>query len=215
MTLNSNNPKKSSDVIKLKDIFKGMLTLGGGKEEGINFFPSSTDGVLGALAPWIAILVVVSGFKLFSAFQTNKAHQLIVISSFLFRLCTILLIPFFIHFFSVYWKKEAFWKRTVAGYCWCQWMPVFDLMIGVMVVSLLAFSPSIFFGFIAVLMVLYIAYMIWISWITVKAGLQVNNKQSLMVVASIIASDIILFFILLICNADVFVKTFQELPVAH
>ena len=86
MTLNSNNQKKSSDS-KLKDIFKGMLALGGGKEEGINLFPSSTDGVLSALAPWIALLVVIDGFNILSVVQAKKAYLFIfTISLFLYKL---------------------------------------------------------------------------------------------------------------------------------
>ena len=177
MTLNSNNQKKSSDS-KLKDIFKGMLALGGGKEEGINLFPSSTDGVLSALAPWIALLVVI-------------------------------------HSFSVLWHKERFWKRTDSSYCWCQWMPILDLIIGMMIVSLPGFTPSIILGFMAVLMILYLAYMIWISWMTIKVGLQINNRQSLIVVISLFFSEIILLFVLSICNSDTLVRLSHELSAVH
>lgn len=215
MTLNSNNQKKSSDS-KLKDIFKGMLALGGGKEEGINLFPSSTDGVLSALAPWIALLVVIDGFNILSVVQAKKAYLYIfTISLFLYKLCTVLLIPILIHSFSVLWHKERFWKRTVSSYCWCQWMPILDLIIGMMIVSLPGFTPSIILGFMAVLMILYLAYMIWISWMTIKVGLQINNKQSLIVVISLFFSEVILLFILSICNSDTLVRLSHELSAVH
>ena len=94
-------------------------------------------------------------------------------------------------------------------------MPILDLIIGMMIVSLPGFTPSIILGFMAVLMILYLAYMIWISWMTIKVGLQINNKQSLIVVISLFFSEVILLFILSICNSDTLVRLSHELSAVH
>lgn len=202
MTMNSDNSNKIAKH-SLKDIFRGMVTLGGGKEEGINYFPSTTDGVLSALSPWLALIIVPICFALLSITQYKKLYLLtFVISLSLCAICKLLIIPFIIHIYAVYWKKEHFWKRTVVAYLWCRWMPVFDLMIGILAISLFSFSPTFSSGFLAVLWVLFIAYMIWINWFTIKIGLQLKNLQSILVVLTLFIVGFLFSVLLVSFNQD-------------
>lgn len=211
MTIHSEDPKKLPSH-SLKDIFRGMLTLGGGKEEGIAFFPSTTDGVLSALAPWLAVILVPSFLSLLSLIQYKKLYLLtFIISLFLCALCNLLIIPVIIHLYAVYWKKERFWKRTVSAYLWCRWMPVFDLMIGIVVISLFGFSSTFSSGFFAVLWVLFVAYMLWINWYTVKTGLQLKNMQSIIVVVTIVVIGLLFSFLLTSLNHDLLQRLLQDL----
>ncbi len=215
MTSHFNNPKSSLNI-KLKNIFKGMITLGGGKEEGIQFFPFTSEGVLNSLAPWIAVVVVCGGLNILNGYLHHKPYLISFgISFFLCFLCYYLVIPIIIQSFATYFKKEEFWKRTVSAFCWCQWLPLFDLIFGVIVISLLGFSPSVIVSFLSILFILYIAYILWIAWFTVKIGLQASNKQSIFVVATIVLIQHLFTFLLLILNNETIIKLSQDLAVAQ
>lgn len=212
MNMSPDNPKKTRYHF-IKAVFQGVLMLGGGKEEGIQLFPSTTNGVLNALAPWFA-LVLVNGF-VSAVLYRQQLPILMILSMFLVELCCLLVCPVIIHFYSKLWNRENLWKRTVSAYLWCQWLPFLDLLLGGCVILFMGFSANLAITFLALLLVLYMAYALWIQWFVVKIGLQINNLWAIVIVVTTMVVGDILFSIFLLSNSFLFHQMQQALTQAQ
>lgn len=210
--MNSNLPEPSTPKsVHIKTIFRGMLFLGGAKKEGIEFFPSTNDGVLSALAPWLAISFVLN--IIFPLIM--KEHLVLIqiffnISVFLFDVCSLLMMLVIVHWYAERWNSEGLWKRTASALLWCRWMPIIDFFILMLIaVALFSSMPSILMSCLAMATIFCFAYIIWLSWFVLKAGLQITTKQSALVVVTIIASTALLLCIFMFFNSHLLLSQMQ------
>ncbi|MDI2113596.1 hypothetical protein [Commensalibacter nepenthis] len=196
----------------MKSTIRGMFMLGRGKREGIHEFSNSSDSVLSALAPWIALAVAVNLLPILMMRFKDIHAVSISISMFLVKICCLLVTVGVIHFFASLWNNEVNWKQTVVAILWCFWVPILDFFLFFIIAGLL-FSglPNIFMALFGLASVLYIAYSVWLSWFVIKVGLQTTASRSIAIVVSLIISSTVIYSIFVACNYSYMAQMAQEL----
>ncbi|CAI3947675.1 unnamed protein product [Commensalibacter communis] len=196
----------------MKSTIRGMFMLGRGKREGINEFSNSSDSVLSALAPWIALALAVNLLPILMMRFKDMHAVSISISMFLVKICCLLVTVGIIHFFASLWNSEANWKRTTVAILWCFWVPILDFFLFFIIVGLFfAGLPNIFMALFGLASVLYMAYSIWLSWFVVKVGLQTTTSRSVMIIVSLILASMVIYSIFVSCNYSYMVQAAHEL----
>lgn len=185
----------------MKNTIRGMFMLGRGKREGIHEFSSSSDSVLNAMAPWIAVAVAFNLLPLLMMKFKDTHAVYISISIFLVKICSLLVTVAVVHAFAVIWKREVSWKQTTSALLWCFWVPVLDYILFFMIAGLLlGGSPNIFMALFALGSILYLAYSLWLSWFVIKVGLQTTAVRSVVVVVALIAISMLIYGVFIIHN---------------
>ncbi|MDI2090089.1 hypothetical protein [Commensalibacter oyaizuii] len=204
MMPNSSGPSSPKGE-HVKNVFRGMVLLGKGRKEGIKEFPSTNEGVLSALAPWVAFAIVMNIIIPFFSSDFGVTNKLFLnISAFCSNIVGVLCSVLIIQWFAARWKVERLWRRTSTALMWCSWMPIIDFFFLASLAGLLFMgSPQILVAFFAMIAVFILVYFIWLNWFVVKEGLEVSNKQSVMVLISILAIKILLTGFVIWFNFDV------------
>ncbi|WP_271828829.1 hypothetical protein [Commensalibacter communis] len=196
----------------MKSTIRGMFLIGRGKREGIQEFSNSSDSVLSALAPWIALALAVNLLPILMMRFKDMHAVSISISMFLVKICCLLITVGIIHFFASLWNNEANWKQTVVAILWCFWVPILDFFLFFIIAGLFfAGLPNIFMALFGFASVLYMAYSIWLSWFVVKVGLQTTTSRSVVIVVSLILASMVIYSIFIACNYSYMAQAAYEL----
>jgi len=158
----------------LRVILRGVLLLARGRAAGIAEFANSADGLTASLAPLIA-------FPLVGAGQTalNGQPEAAIIG-FLARLSAVLALPVITYHFAKACGRDRLWLRTVTALDWAFWLVVPLLLAAALVgVTLVKAGLSIPDAEVAALGAM-LAYVFWLHWFILKAGLQLNAWQALL-----------------------------------
>lgn len=196
----------------MKNTIRGMFMLGRGKREGFHEFSNSSDSVLSALAPWIALAVVVNLLPLFMMKLKDTQAIYISVSVFLVKICSLLATVAIIHAFSVLWKNENNWKQTTVAVLWCFWVPILDCILFFLIIGLL-FSgmPNILMALFGLSSILYIAYSLWLNWFVIKIGLQITALRSIVVIVTLILVSIVIYSVFLMHNYSYMMQMAHDL----
>lgn len=196
----------------MKNTIRGMFMLGRGKREGIHEFSNSSDSVLSAIAPWIAVAVVFYLLPLLMMKFKDTHAVYISVSIFLVKICSLLVTVAIIHAFSVLWKSEVSWRQTASALLWCFWVPVLDYILFLIIAELLlGGSPNIFVAMFALGSILYLAYSLWLSWFVIKIGLQTTAVRSVVIVVTLIIVSMLIYGIFIIHNYSYMMQKAHDL----
>ncbi|BAK85010.1 hypothetical protein [Komagataeibacter medellinensis] len=163
-------------------ILKGMLLLGRGRAEGIAYFGGTRDSVLSALAPRLALWLVLGGLTIGYAPQAISGVKV------LFALCLILLPAVVTQALAHHWKREALWLRYITATWWTDWVTLF---VGLVVALLMALaSPRLLQSAMgaAILNGVEFAYSLWLTWYVARIGLLLRRRQAVVLVLAILGS---------------------------
>lgn len=195
----------------MKSTIRGMFMLGRGKREGIHEFSNTSDSLLSALAPWIALAVVGNLLPLLANFKDMHLVR-ISISMFLVKICCLLVTVTVIHLFASLWKRETTWKQTTVAVLWCFWVPIIDCILFFMIAGMfLAGYPNIFMGLFGLVSVLYFAYSLWLNWFVIKVGLQTTTQKSIIAIVVLILASMVIYGVFVACNYGYMTQMAQEL----
>lgn len=196
----------------MKSTIRGMFMLGRGKREGINEFSNSSDSVLSALAPWIALAVVGNLLPLLMMKFKDTHAVYISVSIFLVKICSLMITVAIIHAFAVLWKNEDNWKQTTVAVLWCFWVPILDCILFFLIVGLLfAGSPNILMALFGLASILYLAYSLWLNWFVIKVGLQTTAARSAVIVVTLIIASMVIYGIFIMHNYPYMVQMAHDL----
>jgi hypothetical protein len=170
-------------------ILRGVWLLGHGDAEGLNCFGTGADAVLAALAPSVALFLVVTVLQLLQGPSALPLTKIVLL------LCAVLTRLVLSHALAVRWSREGLWTRYAAASLWCDWLPgvlsFFASGLLHMVAPAIADTPGATLGLLAVIE----AYDLWLSWFVARAGLVLKSWQAALLVAAIFGATIAIYVV--------------------
>lgn len=180
----SGSPSPQGPLISIP---RGVWLLGRGDAAGLNCFRSGTDAVLSAMAPSLALFLVVVCLQIL---QGPSARDITKVMLLLTALLVRLVVT---QAFAAHWSRQGLWSRYVVASLWSDWLPpVLSLIAGVL---LHAVAPAVADTKGATLGVLIVieAYDLWLSWFVARAGLVLRWFQAALLVFVVLLVTILLY----------------------
>ncbi|GBR13990.1 hypothetical protein LV564_10715 [Komagataeibacter nataicola] len=180
--MSDRGPSPTPNASGFGGILKGMMLLGRGRAEGIAYFGNTRDSVLAALAPRLAMWLVLGGLTLGAAPQAISGVKV------LFALCLILLPAVVTNALARHWKREGLWMRYITATWWTDWLTLF---VGLMVALLMAIaSPRLLQSATGagILNGVEFGYSLWLTWYVARVGLLLRRGQAMVLVIAILGS---------------------------
>lgn len=154
-------------------VLRGLLLLGCGRADGLDWFNNDRDAVLSALAPPIGFIVVLALLLLLQ--KPSLPGLCLVVLLF----CTVLLQPVLAELIARVWRRRPRWMLYATVSIWSVW-----LVIPAYVPAMLVASVLLQFGVDRVIAsraaaLLLEAYFFWLHWFVVWKALNINRLQAL------------------------------------
>ncbi|GBR14019.1 hypothetical protein [Asaia spathodeae] len=153
-------------------IITGTLQLARGDAQGIEAFRNTPEALLSALAPSVALFVVMGLSQLtqrFDAMQVTKV--LILIAALLTRLVISQLA-------AAFWGRESLWTRYATALLWCGWLPVVVSLFALTIVQLILPGIGSLPAALGVIMLGVELYELWLGWFIARKGLQISGGKA-------------------------------------
>ncbi|GAJ27573.1 hypothetical protein [Acidomonas methanolica] len=162
-------------------ILRGVWRLGRGDAEGFNDFRSGPDAVLAAMAPSLALYLIV--------FVGQLVHgpSVLVLTNLLVLLAALLARLIVTHGLAVRWSRQGLWMRYAAASLWCDWLPgLLSLLMSVLLHLMLPSVGDTPGGTLGIFLAIE-GYDLWLSWFVARAGLALTRGQAVLLVAAVLA----------------------------
>ncbi|WP_438382766.1 hypothetical protein ABHV46_03615 [Asaia sp. BMEF1] len=157
-------------------IMRGVLQLARGDAQGIEAFRNTPEALLSALAPSVALFVVMGLSQFtqhFDAMQVTKV--LILVAALLTRLVVSQIAASF-------WGRDAGWPRYATALLWCGWLPVVVSLFALSIVELampgVGSTPAV----LGIVMLGVEIYELWLGWFIARKGLQISGGKAAVLV---------------------------------
>ncbi|GAA4481565.1 hypothetical protein [Gluconacetobacter asukensis] len=163
-------------------IFRGMMLLGRGRREGMSCFGVTSDAVLTALAPRVALWMVGGVLTVAQAPTALSGAKI------LFSLCLVLTPVVLTHLLARLWGREALWPRYMAAALWCDWLVLFVMLAAVAVVATVTPAGMSLLHSALILNGIIFAYNLWLTWFVARVGLALGAGRALLLLLAIAAA---------------------------
>lgn len=153
-------------------IMRGVLQLARGDAQGIQAFRNTPEALLSALAPSIALFMVMGLSQLthrFDAMQVTKV--LILVAALLTRLVVSQLAASF-------WGREAGWSRYATALLWCGWLPVVVSLFALSIIEVALPGIGSTPAALGVVMLGVELYELWLGWFIACKGLEISRGRA-------------------------------------
>jgi hypothetical protein len=141
-------------------------------------FGDTAQSVLSALAPLVALLLVIALLGLLT--QSRDAVEDVA------TLTVMLLCPLVLSFeIARRWGRAAQWYRFATAYCWSQWaypLVLFAVLFGTSILMTAGLSENAAAGVGAVAL---IVYTFWLSWFVARHALEISGLRALALVVGV------------------------------
>ncbi len=158
----------------------GLLLIGTGRPAGFAQFGGNAEAYLASLAPWLGLLIVLSGVLAWSGHPWQAA------SFFLLAVCNLLAPVVIADVFCRLWDRRQHWALYANVLNCAQWLMF------LLILLLLPFaSASILFGLsqeaaAALLLAVLAAYTLWFHWFAARHALQISAGRAAIVMLCVI-----------------------------
>jgi hypothetical protein len=169
-------------------ILRGMALIARGRSQGLNCFRDTNQAVLYSLAPGLGVLAgaVIEGFA-----EGDGTSAIREIPG---TLCILLAPSVLSYELARLWGREAFWKRYIVAFNWCQWLlPV----IGFLLIAALTLAQAAGIdgqAGLRVLLVCLAGYALWLNWFLARHGLALGSWRAAGLVAAVNLGTVVLVF---------------------
>ncbi len=158
----------------------GLLLIGTGRPAGFAQFGGNADAYLASLAPWLGLLIVLSGVLAWSG------HPWPAAAFFLLAVCNLLAPVIIADVFCRLWDRRQHWALYANVLNCAQW-----LMLAALLLLLPFASVSVLFGLsqegaARLLLGLLAAYTLWFHWFAARHALQVSAGRAAIVMLCIV-----------------------------
>ncbi len=158
----------------------GLLLIGTGRPAGFAQFGANTDAYLASLAPWLGLLIALSGVLVFTG------HLWPAAALFLLALCNLLAPAIIADLFCVAWDRKQQWALYANILNCAQW-----LMLAAILLLLPLASATILFGLsqdaaARLLLGALAAYTLWFHWFAARHALQISAGRAVIVMLGVV-----------------------------
>ena len=158
----------------------GLLLIGTGRPAGFAQFGGNADAYLASLAPWLGLLIVLSGVLAWTG------HPWPAAAFFLLAVCNLLAPAIIADVFCRLWDRRQHWALYANVLNCAQW-----LMLGALMLLLPFASASVLFGLSQeaaerLLLGLLAAYTLWFHWFAARHALQVSAGRAVIVMLCVV-----------------------------
>ena len=158
----------------------GLFLIGTGRTAGFAQFGANADAYLASLAPWLGLLIVMSGVLAWSG------HPWPAAAFFLLAVCNLLAPAIIADVFCRLWDRRQQWALYANVLNCAQWLMLAGLMLLVPVASatiLLGMSEQ---SAAHLLIGLVIAYTLWFQWFVARHALQISTSRAVIVMLCVV-----------------------------
>ena len=158
----------------------GLLLIGTGRPSGFAQFGGNADAYLASLAPWLGLLIVVSGVLAWTGHPWQAA------AFFLLAFCNLLAPAIIADVFCRLWDRRQHWALYANVLNCAQW-----LMLAAIVLLLPFASASVLFGLpqqsaAGLLLAVLAAYTLWFHWFAARHALQISAGRAIVVMLCVV-----------------------------
>ncbi len=158
----------------------GLLLIGTGRPAGFAQFGGSAEAYLASLAPWLGLLIVLSGVLAWSG------HPRPAVAFFLLAVCNLLAPVIIADVFCRLWDRRRQWALYANVLNCAQW-----LMLAAILLLLPFASASVLFGLSQddaahLLLGALAVYTLWFHWFAARHALQVSAGRAAMVMLCVV-----------------------------
>jgi len=163
-------------------VLRGLLLIGRGRAEGLDYFNATRDGFLAGLSPPIAFLLV------FGALVLSQRPRADTLGFVLVLLCGILMPPVLSHLMARLWKRGDHWLRYATASLWSNWLVFLVYPPAILLASILVAGGVSKQAAGTVMTVTTSAYMLWLAWFLAWKGLAIGWFKALLTMAVMMAA---------------------------
>ncbi len=158
----------------------GLLLIGTGRATGFAQFGATAEAYLASLAPWLGLVIVLSGVLAWSG------HPRPAVAFFLLAVCNLLAPAIIADVLCRVWDRRQQWALYANVLNCAQW-----LMLAAVMLLLPFASASVMFGLsqedaVHLLLAVLAAYTLWFHWFAARHALQISAGRAAIVMLCVV-----------------------------
>jgi hypothetical protein len=164
----------------------GLLLIGTGRAAGFAQFGGTVEAYLATLAPWLGLLIVMSGVLA----VTGHVRQ--AIAFFLITTCNLLAPPVIADLFCRWCKREDRWAHYVNVLNCAQWLMlcvIFALLPLASIVLALGGTEQTAADILVALLGIYV---VWFNWFAARHALGISGRRAVLVMLGVVFGTAVL-----------------------
>ncbi|QDH17538.1 hypothetical protein [Swingsia samuiensis] len=166
----------------------GIVLLGRGKAQGINYFSPGVQPFLSALAPTIAMALI----SLFFSLNMPAGQKAIGVVRSLVPIVFTLSQLVISEVYAAYLNRKGLWLRYATASLWCDWLPLIVMIFAEGALRMVMPNGTSMAPVLVGIAVGVSLYSLWLSWYISRVGLIITGLQAaLMTLIQIIPVGII------------------------